>query len=111
MAPSHRRGTPARAGETPALRPYPTVPPRGRGTIAGDLAVLVLLLVFAVLGNLVHDSIADLRSLGQGVQGAGVAVERNGAQAAAGVQRSLETAAGAVGGAPVVGGQLAGALR
>jgi hypothetical protein len=82
------------------MRFYPDVPTQRTVTIAIDLVVLTLLALFAWLGIKVHDVIAELAPLGQGVQDAGSAV-----------QGGFETAAGAVEDAPVVGGDVADAFR
>ena len=83
-----------------AVRLYPDVPRRRNAAIAGDVAVVALLVVFAWLGFRVHDSVARLAGLGRGVQSAG-----------ASVQGAFRQAGGAVGGVPIVGGDLRGALQ
>ena len=90
---------------------YPTVPRRRAWTVAGDLGVIALVLVFAWLGVKVHDRIAELRSLGQGVSDAGTAVERTSRDTGNAIRSGFGTAADAVDGAPVVGGAVSGALR
>ena len=82
------------------MRLYPDVPRRRTRSIATDAAIVLAALVFALLGNWVHDSVAELASLGQGVQDAGESV-----------RSGFGTAAGAVEDAPVVGDDLAGGLR
>jgi len=82
------------------MRLYPDLPRRRASTLAGDLSVLLLLAVFAWLGLAVHDAVAELATLGRGVQDAGRSV-----------QGGLNDAADAVGAAPFVGGQLEEALR
>ena len=82
------------------MRIYPDVPARRARTLAGDLAVLLSLLLLAWLGLTVHDTVNELGSLGRGVQGAGNAV-----------QDGFRSAADAVGRAPVVGGEIAERLR
>ena len=82
------------------MRFYPDVAGRRAATIATDVAVVALLALFVWLGLEVHDAITKLAPLGQGVQDAGNAV-RGGFQAAA----------GAVEGTPLVGGDIAEALR
>jgi len=93
------------------MRLYPSLPRRRNATIAGDLAVLALIAVFAVLGKLVHDSVADLQSLGTGVRDAGTTIQSSTSQAAGAVRGGLGTAAGAIENVPLVGGQVAGGLR
>jgi len=82
------------------MRLYPDLPRRRASTLAGDLSVLLLLALFAWLGLAVHDAVAELATLGRGVQDAGRSV-----------QGGLNDAADAVGAAPFVGGQLEEALR
>jgi hypothetical protein len=82
------------------MRLYPDVPQARNRTIAGDAAVVALVILFAWLGVKVHDNVAELSGLGRGVRDAGAAV-----------QGGFRSAGDAVGGAPVVGGQLRDALR
>ena len=82
------------------MRFYPDLPRRRASTLAADVLVLVLLGLFAWLGLLVHATVDELATLGQGVQDAGRAVEGG-----------LGDAADAVGDAPLVGGSLEEALR
>jgi hypothetical protein len=82
------------------MRLYPDLPRRRTATLAGDLVTLALLALFAVVGLEVHDRVNDLSAVGRGVQGAGRSV-----------QASLDAAADAVQGAPLVGGQIGDALR
>ena len=82
------------------MRLYPDVPARRTRTIAGDAAVVALVILFAWLGFKVHDNVAELAGLGRGVRDAGAAVEGG-----------FRSAGDAVGGAPVVGGQLRDALQ
>lgn len=93
------------------MRLYPSVPSRRRATLAGDLAVLLLLAVFAWLGFKVHDAVAELAGLGRGLQDSGAAVSATARDATGAVRDGLGSAAGAVAGVPVVGGPVADALR
>src|SRR6476661_3418267 len=52
----------------------PTLPRRRARILAGDVAVILLVLLFAWLGVKVHDGVAELASLGRGLQDAGTAV-------------------------------------
>lgn len=82
------------------MRLYPELRgPRSRALVA-DLASIVLLLVFAWAGLKVHDAVDRLAVLGEGVQATGGAV-----------QGGFESAADAVDGTPVVGGDIADGLR
>jgi len=79
---------------------YPEVArPRARA-IATDAALVLAVIVFALLGNWVHDAVDELAGLGQGVQDAGSSV-----------QSGFGSAADAVEDTPVVGGDVAGGLR
>lgn len=90
------------------MRLYPARPGR---TLAGDAAVLLLLLLFGWLGFKVHDAVAELAGLGRGLQDSGRAISQTAHDATGAVRSGFGGAAGAVQGVPLVGGQLAGALR
>jgi hypothetical protein len=82
------------------MRLYPdTADDRGRA-VAKDALVLLTLFVLAWLALKVHDTVDKLAVLGTGVHDSGEAV-----------QNGFEKAADAVGGIPVVGGDVSGALR
>jgi hypothetical protein len=93
------------------MRLYPSLPRRRRATLLGDAVVVVLVVLFAVLGRLVHDSVAELASLGRAVGEAGTTIQDSTAQTAGAVRDGLGTAADAVDGVPIVGGEVAGGLR
>ena len=82
------------------LKLYPDVPSRRRSTIVRDLALLVLIALFAWGGYRVYQAVERLSVLGTGVRDAGASVESG-----------FGSAAGAVRGIPLVGGSLAGALE
>ena len=82
------------------MKLYPDVPARRTRSVATDAALVFVVVVFALLGNWVHDSVDELAGLGQGVQDAGQSV-RDG----------FGSAAGAVEDAPIVGDDVAGGLR
>ena len=82
------------------MRFYPDVPARRARTLLADAAVVVLVLVFAWLGLVVHNAVDGLAVLGEGVKGAGNSVKGG-----------FNAAADAVDGTPLVGDELAGALR
>jgi hypothetical protein len=89
-----------------------TTLPRLRSRIlAGDVAVLLLVVLFAWLGLKVHDGVAELAGLGRGLQDAGTAVQTTSRGAAGSIRDGFNGAADALEGTPVVGGGLAGALR
>jgi hypothetical protein len=82
------------------MRLYPDVPARRNAAIVRDALTVLALVVLAVLALRVHDRVDALSAAGRGAQDAGRSV-----------QRGFASAAGAVDGVPVVGGQLSGALR
>ncbi|HEX2110098.1 MAG TPA: hypothetical protein VHF67_00965 [Gaiellaceae bacterium] len=82
------------------MRFYPHARSERLATLVQDALVVALLVLFAWLALKVHDAIDELAVLGEGVEGAGAAVERG-----------FGSAAEAVDGAPVIGDDLAGALR
>ncbi len=82
------------------MRLYPSAPRQLRATLARDLLVLALLVLFAVLALKVHDAVDELAGIGRGVESAGTSV-----------RDALHQAADGVGSLPVVGGQVGDALR
>ena len=82
------------------MRLYPDVPGRRAVTIALDLAVVALLVLFAWLGTTVHDGVEELTAVSTGVQQVGGTVEG-----------AFEEAGNAVGGAPLVGDSVRDALQ
>ena len=82
------------------LKLYPDVPAKRRSTILRDLLLLGLVVVFAWMGFKVHDAVNSLAVLGSGVKHAGLSV-----------QSGFNSAAGAVGGIPLIGGKLSAALQ
>lgn len=82
------------------MRLYPDRPGRRLDLMARDLAVVLALVLFALIGLKVHDTVDKLAVLGQGVESAGK-----------GVSGGFAAAADAVDGTPIVGGELGDALR
>jgi hypothetical protein len=82
------------------MRFYPALPAQRVRTVLRDLAVLLLLFLFAWLGLKVHNAVDQLAVLGTGVEDAGTEI-----------QGGFDTAAEAVAGVPIVGGDLADGLR
>jgi hypothetical protein len=93
------------------MRLYPASPARRLATIAGDVSVVLLLCLFAWLGVKVHDGIAELAGVGRGIQDSGRAISSTARDYTGAVNRAFSSAGNAVGGVPLVGGQLSGALR
>lgn len=82
------------------MRLYPELRgPRSRALVA-DLVSIALLVIFVWAGLKVHDAVDRLAVLGEGVQATGGAV-----------QGGFESAADAVDGTPIVGGEIADGLR
>src|SRR3954467_10102410 len=100
------------------MRLYPVRP---AATLAGDVAVLAAVLVLAWSGLKVHDAIAELAGLGTGMQDAGRSLSTAAGRLAGGggggfgpgggPRGGVGSAADAAGAAPVVGGDIADALR
>lgn len=82
------------------MRLYPTLPSARTRTVAGDIIVVALLVLFAWSGMKVHDTVNDLTSITSGVRDAGTSV-----------QDGFASVAGAVDGIPIVGGALADSLK
>lgn len=82
------------------MRLYPDIPLRRVHVVSRDLLVVALLALFALVGLTVHDAVDRLAVLGTGVRETGTSV-----------QGGFDAAASAVERTPLVGGQLARALR
>lgn len=82
------------------MRFYPDLPGQRARTIAADAGVLLAVIVFAWLGNVVHDGVEELTSVSSGVQSVGGSVEG-----------AFRDAGDAVGGAPIVGDDVRDALQ
>ena len=77
----------------------------------GDVVVVCLIVLFAWLGVRVHDSIAGLADMAQGLQDTGTSIQRSGKAAAGEVRTSVGAAADAADQLPIVGAQLSAGLR
>jgi hypothetical protein len=82
------------------VRIYPDPRPQRVDLLARDLATILALVVFALIALKVHDAVDKLAVLGDGVESAGNAVTGG-----------FDSAADAVDGTPLVGGQIGDALR
>jgi hypothetical protein len=82
------------------MRFYPALPAQRVRTVLRDLALLLLLFLFAWLGLKVHNAVDQLAVLGTGVEDAGTEI-----------RGGFDTAAEAVASVPIVGGDLADGLR
>ena len=79
---------------------YPDMPGRRAVVVFRDALVGLLLILFALVGLVVHGAVESIAVLGTGVREAGSSV-----------RGGFEAAANAVDGTPVVGDELGGALR
>jgi hypothetical protein len=93
------------------MRLYPASSTGRARTLAGDLVVVLLLILFAWCGVKVHDAIADLAGIGRGIQDSGRQIAATTRDTAGAIENTFSDAAGKVQGLPLVGGDLAGALR
>ena len=82
------------------MRFYPNIPTRRASTLTRDLLTVALLVLLAWIALKVHDAVDRLAVLGEGVNEAGSTIEDG-----------FESAADAVDGTPIVGGELADGLR
>jgi hypothetical protein len=82
------------------MRFYPDIPTRRVSTLARDLLTVALLVLLAWIALKVHDAVDRLAVLGEGVNEAGSSIEDG-----------FESAADAVDGTPIVGGEVADGLR
>lgn len=82
------------------MRFYPDIPTRRVSTLARDLLTVALLVLLAWIALKVHDAVDRLAVLGEGVNEAGSSIEDG-----------FDSAADAVDGTPIVGGDIAEGLR
>src|SRR4051812_3663035 len=93
------------------MRLYPASPGRRAATLAGDLAVILLLVVFAWAGIKVHDGIAQLAGVGRGLEETGRGLAASERDATGAVRGGFDSAGGAVGGLPLIGDRIKEALQ
>jgi hypothetical protein len=93
------------------MRLYPASTSGRNRTLAGDLTVVVLLLLFAWLGVKTHDAVLSLSAIGRGIQDSGRSIAATTRDTAGAIEGTFDGAAGQVQGLPLVGGELADALR
>jgi hypothetical protein len=84
---------------------------RRNPTLIPDVAVIVLVVLFAWLGLEVHDGVDRLASVGRGLSDAGQAVGGTARDAAGAVRTGFGAAADALDATPLIGGGVADALR
>jgi hypothetical protein len=93
------------------MRLYPASPVARTRTATRDLIVLALLILFAWMGVKVHDGILELTAVGREIQDSGRAISATTRDTAGAIDGAFASAGGAVDGVPLVGEQIAGALR
>src|SRR3954463_14083649 len=93
------------------MRLYPASPGRRAATLAGDLTVVLLLVLFAWAGLKVHDGIAELAGVGRGIEQSGRGISATARDATGAVRNGFDSAGGAVGGLPFVGDRIKDALQ
>lgn len=94
-----------------AVRIYPQAGQGRRTTLAADIIVVLLIILFAWVGFRVHDSIAGLGDMAKGIQDTGTSLRETGRTTGAEIRNGLGGAADAVSGVPLVGSQVADELR
>src|SRR3954447_10176949 len=93
------------------MRLYPATAGGRTRTLAGDVTLIAVLILFAWLGVKVHDGILELTAIGRGIQDSGRSIAATTRDTAGAVEGAFNGAAGKVQGLPLVGGGLANALR
>jgi len=93
------------------MRLYPASATGRTRTLLGDAVVLLLLIVFAWMGVKAHDAILNLTSIGRGIQDSGRTISASTRNTAGAIEGTFSSAAQKVQGLPLVGGDLANALR
>ena len=93
------------------MRLYPASPTQAFRTALGDLAVLLLLILFAWAGVKVHDGVLEFTVVGREIQDSGRTLANTTRGTARAVEDAFSSAGNAVQGVPLVGGDLARALR
>ena len=78
---------------------------------AADLAVAVLVVLFAILGIAVHNSISGMAEMGRGIRDTGLELQASGASTAQEIRKGVGSAADAISAVPLVGGQTGTAVR
>jgi hypothetical protein len=76
-----------------------------------DIAVAVLIALFAWLAVSLHNSIAGLGDMARGIRDTGTEIQRTGEQTSDEIRDSIGEVAGAIGSVPIVGGQAAERVR
>jgi hypothetical protein len=77
-------------------RPYPAVPAQRAATVAGDVALVLLLCLFAGVAVKVHDEIDRLASIGRSIEDSGRGISATARDATGAVRGGFDGAAGAV---------------
>jgi len=93
------------------VRIYPAAGQGGRTTLAADVVVVLLIVLFAWIGLRLHDSIAGLGDMARGIEDTGTSIRSTGQATGAELRQAFGSAADRVASAPFVGSSLAGSLR
>src|SRR4051812_6023093 len=99
------------SGTHPGMRLYPASASGRNRTLVGDITVVLLVVLFAWTGVKVHDAILALTSIGRGIQDSGRTISATTRDTAGAVDGAFGDAAQQVQGLPLIGGDLANALR
>ena len=76
------------------MRLYPASTGGRNRTLAGDLTVLVLLILFAWLGVKAHDAVLSLSAIGRGIQDSGRSIAATTRDTAGAIEGTFDGAAG-----------------
>jgi hypothetical protein len=93
------------------MRLYPASSTGLARTVTADVAVILCLVLFAWMGMKVHDGIAQLASIGRGIQDSGRAISSSAIETTNAVESAFDGVADRIDGVPLVGDDLATALR
>jgi hypothetical protein len=77
----------------------------------GDVAIIILIVLFGWLALAIRASVADLADMATGITDAGTAIQRSGESTADALQSSTGRAADAIAAVPLVGSGVAGSVR
>ena len=93
------------------MRLYPASSTGLARTVVADVLVILCLVLFAWMGMKVHDGIAQLASIGRGIQDSGRAISSSAAETTEAGVGAFEGDADRIDGIPLFGDNLATALR
>jgi hypothetical protein len=79
--------------------------------LVGDVAVVLLIALFAWLAVLLHDSVEGLGDMAMGIRDTGTSIEASGRSTADEIRRSVDDAADAIEAVPIFGGDVGRRVR